>query len=338
MSIFSRRRGRGLTELSVEKPGPKRRMLLVVNPYASTVSNRLKNVVIYALQSRYEVEAIETRERNHATEIVRAALERDFDVICAFGGDGTANEVVNGMTASDHSRDVPFTFLPGGMTNVIGRNLGLPEDIIDATEHLLSLADHFEPRRVDLGVANGRAFLFGAGAGLDAEIVKRCEARPHLKKMFGQNWYLAAAVSTFSTNYMLRRARLEVEVTDSREGVEVAKAIVAVAQNSRPFTYFRHRQIDLAPSAGLDTGSLSLTCLDRGNPVDFPPIFTRLLSQKLAVSDNRHVRVFDDCAKVVIRRRKSDGQQIPLQVDGDYVGDFDEVVFESRPGALSILA
>lgn len=338
MSIFSRRRGRGLTELSVEKPGPKRRMLLVVNPYASTVSNRLKNVVIYALQSRYEVEAIETRERNHATEIVRSALERDFDLICAFGGDGTANEVVNGIFASDHSHDVPFTFLPGGMTNVIGRNLGLPDDIIDATEHLLSLADSFEPRHVDLGLANGRAFLFGAGAGLDAEIVKRCEARPQLKKTFGQNWYLAAAVSTFSTRYMMRRARLEVEVTDSAGEIEVAKAIVAVAQNSRPFTYFRNRHIDLAPSAGLDTGALSLTMLDRGNPADFPPIFTRLLSQKLAVSDSRHVHVFDDCAKAVVRRRKSDGQQIPMQVDGDYVGDFDEVVFESRPGALSILA
>ncbi|MBI5309831.1 MAG: hypothetical protein HZB14_02200 [Actinobacteria bacterium] len=338
MSIFNRRRGRGLTELTVEKPGPKRRMLLVVNPYASTVSDRLKNVVIYALQSRYEVEAIETRERNHATEIVRSALERDFEVICAFGGDGTANEVVNGMVASEHSRDVPFTFLPGGMTNVIGRNLGLPEDIIDATEHLLSLADHFEPRRVDLGTANGRAFLFGAGAGLDADIVKRCEARPQLKKMFGQNWYLGAAVGTFTGNYMLRRARLEVEVIDSAGEMQVSKAVVAVAQNSRPFTYFRNRQIDLAPSAGLDTGALSLTTLDRGNPIDFPPIATRLLSQKLAVSDNRHVRVFDDCARATIRRRKSDGPQIPLQVDGDYIGDFDEIEFKALPGALSILA
>lgn len=337
MGFFSNRRAR-MTRLPVDKPGPKRRMLLVVNPYASTVSSRLKNVVVYALQSRYEIEAIDTRERNHATEIVQAALERDFDVVCAFGGDGTANEVVNGLMSSSHGRDVPFTFLPGGMTNVIGRNLGMPDDIIDATEHLLSLADKFEPRRVDLGEANGRAFIFGAGAGFDAAIVKRCEARPQLKKTFGQNWYAATAVSTFMGNYILRRPDLEIEARDLNGETLTTKGIVAVAQNSRPFTYFGKREIDLSPAAGLETGSLSLTVLDRGNPLDFPPILTRLLSQKLAVSENRHVKVMPEISEATVRPRNAEKQRIPLQVDGDYVGDFDEIRFRSLPGALSVLA
>ncbi len=333
MSIFSRRRGRGLTRLSVDKPGPKLRMLLVVNPYASTVSSRLKNVVIYALQSRYEIEAVETRERNHAIEIVHNALQRDFDLVCAFGGDGTANEVINGLMSSDAGRDVPFTFLPGGMTNVIGRILGIPDDIVDATEHLLSLADSFEPRRIDLGEANGRKFIFGAGAGLDADIVKRCEAKPTLKRMFGQNWYAGAAATTFLSGYMLRRPRLSIEANGLK-----TNGVVAVAQNGRPFTYFGHREIDLSPSAGLTKGSLSLTVLDRGNPLDFAPLVTRLLSQKLAVSDNRHVKVAAEFAEATVRPRKEGGPRIPLQVDGDYVGDFDEVRFRALPGVLAVVA
>lgn len=333
MSIFSRRRGRKLTRLPVDKPGPKKRMLLVVNPYASTVSSRLKNVVIYALQSRYEIEAIETRERNHAVSIVQSALRRDFDIVCAFGGDGTANEVVNGLMSSDEGRDVPFTFLPGGMTNVIGRILGIPDDIVDATEHLLSLADDFNPRRVDLGEANGRKFIFGAGCGLDADIVRRCEARPTLKRSFGQNWYAGVAANTFLARYMLRRPRLHVEA----DGF-ASDGIVVVAQNARPFTYFGKREIDLSPSAGLEKGALSLTVLDRGNPLDFAPLVTRLLSQKLAVAESRHVKVAPEVAEAVVTPRKSGGPRIPLQVDGDYVGEFDEVRFRALPGALSVLA
>ncbi|HEV7918881.1 MAG TPA: diacylglycerol kinase family protein [Solirubrobacterales bacterium] len=328
--IFGRRKKRRLAELPLRKAGPKRRMLLVVNPYASTVSDRLKNVVIYALQSRYEIEAIDTRERNHATEIVRAALKQgDHDIVCSFGGDGTANEVINGMAGSD----VPFTFLPGGMTNVIGRILGIPGDIVDATEHLLTVADNWEPRRIDLGDANGRCFVFAAGAGLDADIVRVCESRPGMKSMFGQNFYLAAAVSTFIGSYALRRARLQIRT----DGIET-KGVVAVAQNGRPFTYFGAREIDLAEAAGLENRSLSLTVLDRANPIDFPPIVTRLLSQKLKVSSNRHIKIVDEFVEATITPRRKNGKPIPLQVDGDYVGDFEEINFKVLPGALSVVA
>lgn len=328
--IFGRRAKRRLSRLPVDKPGPKRRMLLVVNPYASTVSDRLKNVVVYALRSRYEIEAIDTRERHHATEIVREALTRGaHDIVCSFGGDGTANEVVNGMIGSD----VPFTFLPGGMTNVIGRILGIPGDIVDATEHLLTLADTWETRQIDLGEANGRVFAFAAGAGLDADIVRFCEARPGLKSLFGQAFYLVSAVSMFGGRYMLRRAPLHIKAN----GFET-KGVVAVAQNARPFTYFGRREIVLAQKAGLEQRSLAMTVLDRANPIDFPPVVTRLLSQKLEVSDNRHIKTIDGFAESVIQSRRPGARKIPLQVDGDYVGDFDEVVFRALPGALTVVA
>jgi diacylglycerol kinase family enzyme len=142
-------------------------MLLIVNPYATTVSDRLKNLVVYALQGRYDVEAVATQAQNHATEIGREACDGGYDVVVAFGGDGTLNEVANGMVGTD----LPVAILPGGSTNVVCRTLGMPNDVVDATEHLLSLADDWQPRKIDLGKVDDRYFVFACGAGIDASVV-----------------------------------------------------------------------------------------------------------------------------------------------------------------------
>src|SRR5687767_681341 len=152
-------RAEDLAERVLPDRSPKRRMLVIVNPYASTVSDRLKKLVVYALQGRYEVDAIDTKAKAHATELCREAAEEGYDVVVAFGGDGTVNEAANGLAGSD----TPLTALPGGSTNVFCRGLGVPNDVVDATEHLLGMADRFEPSRIDLGVANGRHFTFAAG-------------------------------------------------------------------------------------------------------------------------------------------------------------------------------
>src|SRR6202048_1573853 len=131
---------------SLDARAPSKRMLMIVNPYATTVSDRLKNLVVYALRGRYEVDAIDTESRNHATELCREAAQEGYDVVVAFGGDGTVNEAANGLAGSD----TPLSCLPGGRTNVYCRMLGIPTDVVDATEHLLRIADDWHPRRVDL--------------------------------------------------------------------------------------------------------------------------------------------------------------------------------------------
>src|ERR671914_833130 len=151
-------RAEDLAERILPSRAPKRRMLVIVNPYASTVSDRLKNLVVYALQGRYEVEAIDTQAKAHATELCREAAEEGFDVVVAFGGDGTVNEAANGLAGSD----TPLTCLPGGAQNVYAKLLGIPGDVVDATEHLLALADDWRPRRVDLGRVDGRLFVFAS--------------------------------------------------------------------------------------------------------------------------------------------------------------------------------
>ena len=126
-------RAEQLAERLLPERTPQRRMLVIVNPYATTVSDRLRNLVVYALQSRYSVEAIDTEKRGHATQLCREAAQEGYDVVVAFGGDGTVNEAANGLVGTD----TPLTCLPGGATNVYCRILGIPDDVVDATEHLL---------------------------------------------------------------------------------------------------------------------------------------------------------------------------------------------------------
>ena len=142
-------------------PARTRRMLVIVNPYATTMSVRLKQLVVYALQGRFEVEAIDTQRKGHATELCREAADEGYDVVVAFGGDGTVNEAANGLAGSD----TVLTCLPGGATNVYCRMLGIPTDVVDATEHLLGLADAWQPRSVDLARVNDRWFTFSPAPG-----------------------------------------------------------------------------------------------------------------------------------------------------------------------------
>jgi diacylglycerol kinase family enzyme len=239
-------------------------MLIIVNPYATTVSDRLKNLVVYALQGRFEVETVSTEAQNHATEIGREVKDHGYDVVVAFGGDGTLNEVANGLAGTD----VPVSVLPGGSTNVVCRTLGIPNDVVDATEHLLSLADDWKPRRIDLGRADERHFVFSCGVGIDATVVKRVDAHPKLKSRAGPYYYTWAAISSFYRDYMRNAVRLRVEtdVGGPSEGV------TALAQNSDPFTYFASRPIRVCEGVTIDDGTLSLGVLERATQRDMPTL------------------------------------------------------------------
>src|SRR4051812_41253864 len=161
-------------------------MLVIINPVATKMSERVRSLVVYALQGRYEVTTRMTEEKGHAIALCRDAAAEGFDVVCAFGGDGTVNESANGLIGSSPA----LTVLPGGSNNVVAKLLGIPTDVVDATEHILRLADRWEPRKVDLGVVNGRHFAFAAGIGLDASVVERVDRNPTLKKRFGPFYFV----------------------------------------------------------------------------------------------------------------------------------------------------
>ncbi len=316
------------------RPGSaKKRMLIIVNPYATTVSDRLKNLVVYALQGRYDVEAVSTEAQNHATEIGREARGGGYDIVVAFGGDGTLNEVANGLAGTD----VPVSVLPGGSTNVVARTLGIPNDVVDATEHLLGLADDFRPRRIDLGNVNGRYFVFSCGCGLDASVTEKVDARPGLKAKAGPYYYTWAALSSFYRRYLPNPVRLRVEAA----GQEI-EGITALAQNSDPYTYFASRPIRVCEGISLDDGTLSMAVLKRAAQRDMPTLITRLFSEGLSAANHRQIVHFDDVheAQVSSASVDSDGAPRPfqVQVDGDYIGEQTQAQLRVEPGALTLVA
>jgi diacylglycerol kinase family enzyme len=270
---------------------------------------------------------MDTEGRDHATILCREAAEEGYDVVVAFGGDGTVNEAANGLAHSP----TPLTPLPGGATNVYCKMLGVPSDIVDATEHLLRLADDWTPRQVDLAHVNGRGFTFSAGFGLDASVVRRVDAHPALKARLKQ-WYFAyAAVATFTKEYVVRPPRLEAHV-----GGEVLRGVTAAVQNGDPYTYFGRRPIHLAEGLALDDGQYGGVMLERAAPVDIPTVTARLLSNRLRLADHKRISAFTTAEEM--RIVSADGRPVALQVDGDYIGDTAEAVFGVWPGALTVVA
>ena len=313
---------------ALDAPAQRKRMLVVINPTASTMSARLRNLVVAALHGRYDVETVDTQARDHATELCREAADEGYDVVVSFGGDGTVNEAANGLAGSA----VPLTCLPGGATNVLCKMLGIPGDIVDATEHLLGLADRWQPRRIDLGTANGRAFACNSGFGLDASVVKRIEASPKLKRHGRREYFFVyAAVETVLRHYLRNPPRMDVEVDGKTE-----RAVTTLVQNGEEFTYLDDKPICVAKGGGLDSGSLAGAALRGVRPHDIPAIAWRMLSSKRSVVGHRQVRSF--CGVDGLRCVSADGRAIPLQVDGDHIGDVTEVVYGILPGALSVVS
>ena len=318
---------RRLAEVAaLERPARAKRMLVIVNPHATTMSERLRHLVVYALQGRFDVEAVVTERKGHAIDLCRAAAADGFDVVVAFGGDGTVNEAANGLAGS---RTV-LTCLPGGSNNVFGKMLAIPNDVVDATENLLRLADRWEPRAVDLGNANGRWFTFAAGVGLDASVVERVDRHPELKARFGPWYYAQAAVATFLRHYVVHPPRLEVDLAGER-----VRGVSAFFQNGSPYTYFKTRPIDLVEGARLDSGDVAGVVLTRARPYDVPTVTFRALSGPARIARHRAVTAFKGPQATV---RSVDGRPVPLQVDGDHVSDETVVELSVGAGALRVVS
>jgi diacylglycerol kinase family enzyme len=306
---------------------PSKRMLVIVNPYATTVSDRLKHLVVYALRGSYQVDAVDTEARDHATQLCREAARDGYDVVVAFGGDGTVNEAANGLAGSDTA----LTCLPGGRTNVYCRMLGIPTDVVDATEHLLQLADDWRPRRVDLGYINERQFLFSAGVGLDASVVEKVDAHPRLKARVGEWYYAWTGIRTFTRSYLVRPPRMEVDLGSTR-----VNGVTVVVQNAAPYTYFGERPVDMGEGATLQSGDLAGIVLRRASLIDIPTITWRALARGTRLARHRQVHPFAGVASLTVR--SLDERPLPMQVDGDYIGEAAQAVFGVRSEGILVVS
>jgi diacylglycerol kinase family enzyme len=209
--------------------------------------------------------------------------------------------------------------------------LGIPTDVVDATEHLLGLVDDWRPRKVDLAYANERAFLFSAGVGLDASVVERVDAHPRLKARLGEWYYTWVTLGTFNRRYLVRPPRLEVEI-----GPDRVNGVSAVIQNGAPYTYFGDRPVNMGDGAALDSGDLAGIVLKRASPIDVPTMLWRSLSKPGRIARHRQVHPFGSASGVHVR--SLDDRPVPIQVDGDYIGDFREATFAIRPLGITVVS
>jgi diacylglycerol kinase family enzyme len=123
---------------------------------------------------------------------------------------------------------------------------------------------------------------------------------------------------------------------------EKLEGVTAIAQNSDPFTYFANIPIRICEDIGLDDGTISMALLRRAKQRDMLPIASRVLSKSLHVAKNRQIEEFDDLARASVRSvsKDQDGlpRPFPVQVDGDYIGEYTELDFSVEPGGLTIVA
>lgn len=299
------------------------KLLLIVNSAATSVSPRTKEVIAKALAADFKLEVIDTTSRNHASELAADAVDRDFDAVIAFGGDGTVNEVAQGLVGTD----VALGVLPGGHANVVARTTGVPVDPVEATAFVASRLRTRSGRRINVGRINERFFLFCGGVGFDAEVVRQIEAARAQRRASGDWAYVSKAVKTALTRYRGADPSITIEIT----GREPQRVVLAVFANARPFTYFRRLPVDACPQARLD-GGLDVLGLTKVRTLTIPRIAWSVLVSRHHPRW-RITRYYHDLTEA---RLVADAP-VPVQVDGDYIGEHVELELRLVPSALALL-
>jgi diacylglycerol kinase family enzyme len=295
-----------------------RRAVLVVNPYASQVTEERVDAVRAELERGASVETLFTERPGHAVELVEAVTEAD--AILVFSGDGGFNEALNGADGQ-----VPLGFIPGGGTSVLPRALGLPRDPVEAARQLGEALAAGRTRRISLGRMNGRRFGFSCGVGLDAEIVRRVDAlgRSREGRRPGDLTFARLVARTL----LERHGRLD----PALEVRGVGRAAFALVANADPYTYAGALPLHAAPLAQLEQG-LDVVAPVRLRPATIPRIVGYLLRGR-GLERARGVLYAHDLDRVEIVCDRP----LPVHVDGEDLGDVERLECVCERGAVEVL-
>ncbi len=311
-------------------PPPRRegralKVLLLVNSSASSVTARGRVVIQKALSADHDVTLAETTRRNHATRLARQAATDGVDVVVVLGGDGTLNEAANGLAGTTTA----LAPLPGGSTNVFSRQLGLPDDPIEATGVTLEALAAQSIRSIGLGSVNGRYFLFHVGIGFDAAVVEQVERRSTFKRWAGHPLFVYAGFDTWFRHYDTKRPHFAVRHED---GKVVDDGYFAIVFNSNPYTYLGTRPLNIAPDATLDRGLASMTLRTLGF-VAFGSLILSSMGTGERIRRDKRVDYRHDLASVDVEGYGP----VPYQVDGDFLGEVEHLAFRHEPDALRLV-
>jgi len=318
------------------------RALLVVNPHATSTTPAGRDVLAAALASELKLDVAVTTHRGHAADLAAQAARDAFDVVVVHGGDGTVNEVVNGLLLAGGDRPAlpALGVVPGGSANVFGSGVGVPRDPVEATRHLLHAIRAGRRRTIGLGRLRAwarsadlappvpRWFTFNAGLGLDADAVRRVElARAKGRRATTARYVRAAVRSYFGQDHKHPRLTVELPGEDPVTGV-----YLAIVANSDPYSYAGNRPVRMHPGLSQDDG-LGVFAL---RSLDLLPVLRHVaqILRRRGQPHGRHLVRRQDVPCVSI----SSEEPIGLQVDGDYLGEHVRVEFDAVPAALSVVA
>jgi diacylglycerol kinase family enzyme len=292
--------------------------VLVVNPFATRVSEEKLARVREELGRAVELSVVRTERPRHATELVASACRDGCEAVIVFSGDGGFNEALNGLEG-----DVPIGFLPGGGTSVLARALGLPADPVDAARRLAEALTSRRTRRITLGRVNGRRFAFSAGIGLDAEAVRLVDelGRTEDGKRPGDLAFALAVVRALVAHRGRLESQLEIE--------GLGRAALALVANGSPYTYAKGLPLPIAPEADFELG-LDLVAPISVRRRSLLRTALRLLTGRVRSGPYLYGHDLD---RVVIHCDRP----MPLHADGEDLGDVEEVVFEAERNAVSVI-
>jgi diacylglycerol kinase family enzyme len=314
------------------------RALLVINPKATTTSQRSRDVLVRALRSEVDLTVEYTRRRGHAVVLARTAAERGVDLLVTLGGDGTVNEAVNGLMTADPATVDPaqssatrlpaLAVVPGGSTNVFARALGLPGEWSEGTSVILEGLRMGRFRTIGLGRADDRYFTFCAGFGLDAAVIDRVERARRRGRVSTPGLYLRATVG----QYFLGTDRWHRVISLQRPGeVTEDELATVIIQNTAPWTYLGERPINPNPEASFDLG-LDVMALRRLRVPSTTRTVSQILSRRPDPRGRQVLRLHDLAEFTLVAERPQ-----PFQLDGDYLGQREKVRFASVTAALRVI-
>ena len=322
------------------------KILLIVNPSASGVTARGRVVIQNALSADHDLTVAETKRRGHATRLAQGAAATGVDVVVALGGDGTVNEVTNGLARTRTALGV----LPGGSTNVFARTLGLTNEPVDASAQLLDALARSSIRRIGLGNVNGRFFCFHVGMGFDAAVVAQVERHSQLKRWLGHPLFIWAAIDTWARKFDRKKPYFRIELPgevgagDTDEPLPYAASsaqprprpgidgFFAVAMNTDPYTFLGPRPLSLVPEATIDDPLALVTLTSLGLMETFRAVGAAMKGgQRLRNRPNVEIRT--DLHHFIVRGHRP----FPWQVDGDHLGDADVLEFRWEPQVLDLI-
>lgn len=301
------------------------KLLLLVNPAASAVTTRSRVEVENILAADHDVSLAVTSGRDHATELARQAASEGTAVVAVLGGDGTMNEVANGLVGSSTA----LAPLPGGSTSVFARTLGFPNHLPPAAKQLSAALQRGSRRRVELGTANGRHYLFNLGAGFDAEVVEHVESHGALKRAVGQAAFVYSAIAAWLDQTDRSRPHMSVKVS-GEDSIHVGKFVLCL--NTNPYTFLGRRALNVAPGTGFGTG-LAVAVLHDLRLGTLGRAMRCVFGDGHDLGRQPGVTVRTDVETVTVSADKP----FPHQTDGEFLGRVDALEVGLIPSCLDVV-